>query len=153
MSAGYIRRLDDLSRVVIPKDFRNIYGWKANDELELCPTKEGLFVKKRANTNADRIRAMTNEELAEFFATKLPCEACDFPDIMLQWLLESCSGEQTADENKANPSLVIEMLDRMKEENGEQVIIIETPNGTASLKLRDAMIYEGCGGEIVLDSE
>lgn len=48
---------------------------------------------------------------------------------------------------------VIRLLDKLKEQNGEQVIIVETPNGTVDIKLKDALIYEGLRGEIVLDSE
>ncbi len=89
MSAGYIRRMDDLSRVVIPKDFRNIYRWRPDDELELCPTENGLLIKKRANTNADRIRAMSDEEMAkdlipmaeELCEDGVPCE-----EFVLEWL-------------------------------------------------------------------
>lgn len=48
---------------------------------------------------------------------------------------------------------IIGVLDRMKAENGDQVVILETPEGTSSLHLKDATIYEGYCGEIVLDSE
>lgn len=55
--------------------------------------------------------------------------------------------------NNVNRSNIIKLLDEMKAKNGEQIIIVETPEGTASLKLKDALIYEGCNGEIVFDSE
>lgn len=48
---------------------------------------------------------------------------------------------------------IVSLLDKLKELNGDQWIIIETPTGSASLQLKDALIYEGCWGEIVLDSE
>lgn len=48
---------------------------------------------------------------------------------------------------------IVSLLDKLKELNGDQWIIIETPIGSASLQLKDALIYEGCWGEIVLDSE
>ena len=37
-------------------------------------------------TNADRIRAMSDEELAEFLSTKLNDDFYDWPDLTLQWL-------------------------------------------------------------------
>lgn len=37
-------------------------------------------------TNADRIRAMSDEELAEFISTKLDDDFYDWPDLTLQWL-------------------------------------------------------------------
>lgn len=48
---------------------------------------------------------------------------------------------------------IINLFDKLKEQNGNQWVIIETPTGSASLQLKDALVYEGCGGEIVLDSE
>lgn len=48
---------------------------------------------------------------------------------------------------------VIKYLDKFKKENPDQVIIVETPNGTVELKIGDALIYEGMRGEIVIDSE
>jgi len=47
----------------------------------------------------------------------------------------------------------IKILDELKEKNPGQKIIVETPNGTVSLKISDALIYEGINGEIVIDSE
>lgn len=40
-------------------------------------------------TNADRIRAMTDDELAEFLVYELPDGDSDWPDLMLKWLKES----------------------------------------------------------------
>ena len=37
-------------------------------------------------TNADRILAMSDEELAEFLSTKLNDDFYDWPDLTLQWL-------------------------------------------------------------------
>ena len=48
---------------------------------------------------------------------------------------------------------VISVLDKLKLTHPEQVIIVETPNGSVELKIGDALIYEGMRGEIVIDSE
>ena len=48
---------------------------------------------------------------------------------------------------------VVNYLKKLKKENPNQVIIVETPKGTVKLKIGDALIYEGMGGEIVIDSE
>lgn len=48
---------------------------------------------------------------------------------------------------------IVSLLNKLKELNGDQWVIIETPTGSASLQLKDALVYEGCWGEIVLDSE
>ena len=53
---------------------------------------------KLKRTNADRIRAMTDEELAEFLERKTPwyrCENCKFEsrkDCCLDWLKEEAKG-------------------------------------------------------------
>lgn len=48
---------------------------------------------------------------------------------------------------------VVKYLDKFKKENPDQVIIVETPNGTVELKIGDALIYEGMRGELVIDGE
>lgn len=48
---------------------------------------------------------------------------------------------------------VIKLLDELRNQNGEQEIIMETPQGTVSLKLKDALIYDDPAGRLVLDSE
>ena len=56
-------------------------------------------------------------------------------------------------ESKNIKEKFIELFDRLKEENPNQEIIVETPNGTVTFKIGEANIYEGMGGEIVMDSE
>ena len=48
---------------------------------------------------------------------------------------------------------VIKQLEKLKAEHPDQEIIVETPKGTVSLRIGDALIYEGMCGEIVIDSE
>lgn len=52
-----------------------------------------------------------------------------------------------------NRDKIIKKLDKLKEDHPDQVIIVETPNGSVDLKIGDALIYEGVGGEIIIDSE
>lgn len=47
----------------------------------------------------------------------------------------------------------IKILDELKKNNPEQEICVETPSGSVSLQIKDALIYEGMCGEIVIDSE
>lgn len=50
---GIIRRIDELGRVVIPKEFRRNMNIKEGDALEIFSTKEGvLFRKHRENTSS-----------------------------------------------------------------------------------------------------
>lgn len=54
----------------------------------------GAYVPKTI-TNADRIRAMDDDELAKFLATKLNDDFYEYPDLTLQWLQQPAEEEQT----------------------------------------------------------
>ncbi len=56
-ATGIIRRIDDLGRIVIPKEIRRQYGIVGGDRMEMMPTTEGIIVRKYT---ADKtIRAYT----------------------------------------------------------------------------------------------
>jgi hypothetical protein len=63
-------------------------------------------------------------------------------------VLERIDKKKNMDKHK-----IIKKLDRLKEDNPNQIISIETPNRCVECKIGDANIYEGCNGEIVIDSE
>ena len=43
---GIIRKVDDLGRIVIPKEIRNFYHIEANDEIEIVTTTNGIILRK-----------------------------------------------------------------------------------------------------------
>ena len=44
---GYIRRMDDLGRIVVPRELRKKLGWLEGDPFELFVTEDGkLLVQK-----------------------------------------------------------------------------------------------------------
>lgn len=43
---GIIRKVDDLGRIVIPKEIRNFYHIGANDEIEIVTTTNGIVLRK-----------------------------------------------------------------------------------------------------------
>lgn len=43
---GIIRKVDDLGRIVIPKEIRNFFHIGINDEVEITVTTEGILLKK-----------------------------------------------------------------------------------------------------------
>lgn len=45
-ATGIIRRIDDLGRIVIPKEVRRQYGIVEGDRMEILPTTEGIVVRK-----------------------------------------------------------------------------------------------------------
>ena len=47
-----------------------------------------------SSTNADRIRGMDDNELAEFLSTKLNDDFYEYPDLTLQWLQQPAEEER-----------------------------------------------------------
>lgn len=45
-ATGIICRIDDLGRIVIPKEVRRQYGIVGGDRMEILPTTEGIVVRK-----------------------------------------------------------------------------------------------------------
>lgn len=60
---------------------------------ETCPEPEKCRYATFPQTNADRIRNMTDEEMADFVATYVHCEDC--------WLVDNCvnCGDMTCYDN------------------------------------------------------
>jgi len=52
-------------------------------------------------TNADRIRGMDDNELAEFLSTKLNDDFYEYPDLTLQWLQQPA--EEADHESNSEP--------------------------------------------------
>lgn len=42
---GVIRRIDELGRIVIPKEVRKQFGMEVGDPLEIIPTNEGVIIR------------------------------------------------------------------------------------------------------------
>lgn len=42
---GIIRKVDSLGRVVIPKEYRKIFGMETNQIIEIIATTEGLVIR------------------------------------------------------------------------------------------------------------
>ena len=42
---GIIRNIDSLGRIVIPKEFRRIFGLKKNDAIEIIATNDGILLR------------------------------------------------------------------------------------------------------------
>lgn len=48
---GIVRRIDDLGRVVIPKEVRRSLGIREGDALEIINTEQGLLLQKCGDAN------------------------------------------------------------------------------------------------------
>lgn len=66
-----------------------------NTECYLCPDY------KAPMSNADRIRGMDDNELAEFLSTKLNDDFYEYPDLTLQWLQQPA--EEADHESNSEP--------------------------------------------------
>ncbi|MGE5599264.1 MAG: AbrB/MazE/SpoVT family DNA-binding domain-containing protein [Bacteroidota bacterium] len=47
-SSGIVRHLDDLGRIVIPKETRNLLGLRDHDPLEIMLDEDGLVLRRFA---------------------------------------------------------------------------------------------------------
>lgn len=74
----------DKVRAVLPTDEYLKLGWAIGDILETLELFRSLAPEPL--TNADRIRAMTDEELAEYFADMAHEDIYDDPGAWLAWL-------------------------------------------------------------------
>lgn len=53
---GIVRKIDDLGRVVIPKEVRDTQGWKSGQALEMFMGDEGLVMKGyQANHEKEKV--------------------------------------------------------------------------------------------------
>ncbi len=43
---GIVRRIDDLGRIVIPKEVRTLNGWDAGTPVEMFSTENGLMMRE-----------------------------------------------------------------------------------------------------------
>lgn len=44
MRIGIMRKVDNLGRIVIPKEYRDFYHLNSNDEVFIVDTQEGLLI-------------------------------------------------------------------------------------------------------------
>lgn len=66
-ATGIVRRIDDLGRIVIPKEVRRILSIKAGDPLEIFVDKEGLFLRKYlTDENIEGNLDILNEIILEY---------------------------------------------------------------------------------------
>ena len=61
-STGIVRRIDDLGRIVIPREIRRNLHISEGDPLEICIEKDGIFLKKyQLNTILSLITALEDD--------------------------------------------------------------------------------------------
>ena len=58
-ATGIVRRLDDLGRLVIPKEIRKIYKLKEGDSIEFFVNEDSEIVLKKFSVLSDETEAIT----------------------------------------------------------------------------------------------
>ena len=46
INIGLIRKIDNLGRITLPKEFRKLYMIEDQDDIEIIATEEGIMLKK-----------------------------------------------------------------------------------------------------------
>lgn len=72
-SLGIIRRIDELGRIVLPRELRRFYNLNAGDSLEIYTDKDNTIVLKKHNPNC--IFCGRDYNLKEFRGS-LVCTEC-----------------------------------------------------------------------------
>ncbi|ODA08704.1 AbrB/MazE/SpoVT family DNA-binding domain-containing protein [Paenibacillus polymyxa] len=73
-ATGIVRRIDDLGRVVIPKELRRVLGIKAGDPLEIFT--DGNYVSFRKYAPGCSLCGFSDKKLVELYPDKLVCTGC-----------------------------------------------------------------------------
>ena len=76
-TTGIVRRVDDLGRIVIPREFRRAYDIGIGDPMEISADENGVITLKRVDMGAEFKRAA--DTAAEFLSEKFGWTvlACD----------------------------------------------------------------------------
>ena len=74
-SSGMTRPVDDLGRVVVPKEIRNRYGWEPHDIIEIHTGDNGTVILKKQEDDCALCGSLTGLELHEK-SGKLVCLSC-----------------------------------------------------------------------------
>lgn len=76
-ATGIVRRLDDLGRIVIPKEIRNRYKLREGDPMEIYATNEGIMlVKYQADTKEEFAKKWLaeNDHYADSYQSRFTIE-------------------------------------------------------------------------------
>jgi transcriptional pleiotropic regulator of transition state genes len=73
-STGIVRKVDELGRIVIPKELRNVLEIDIRDPIEIF-TQEDRIILKKYHANLSCIFC-GNADQVEFFKQKIVCLEC-----------------------------------------------------------------------------
>lgn len=64
--AGFNRKMDDLGRLIIPKEVRKTLHWCPGDEIEITPQDDGSIILKKYEPDYSRRIENLRQELREY---------------------------------------------------------------------------------------
>lgn len=73
-STGIVRRIDDLGRVVIPRELRRTFGISEGDSLEIYTEGNKIIISKY--TPGCCLCGSERENLVPFYPEKMICKPC-----------------------------------------------------------------------------
>ncbi|MCI9032403.1 MAG: AbrB/MazE/SpoVT family DNA-binding domain-containing protein [Clostridia bacterium] len=132
MVKGIVRRLDELGRVVIPREYRRIYDIKPGDPMEMYALDNGDIVVRKVNINSqlELTAAMPMKVLADKLGKT----------VMLADMKEFITGSGTGNLSlikKAVPGGILRALSDKKELN------------TTTANDKDDIVIDDCGFDYV----
>ena len=91
--------------------YNTLSGCKVDEYYGICPLSNSVQLKESPITNADRIRSMSDEELAEFLWYFCPdgdgrwyCEETKCPECVMDWLKQPADHAEVASEVLMRPN-------------------------------------------------
>ncbi len=69
---GIVRRIDELGRLVIPKEYRKIFGIDVGDQLDMTLSGDGILIRKVQHAC---VFCGSQDDLG-MFRNRLVCAAC-----------------------------------------------------------------------------
>ena len=73
-ATGIVRSIDDLGRIVVPKEVRRIFDIKEGDALEIYTDKDGIYFKKYIEPEFDCV--LCNNPTSNYILNKYICLDC-----------------------------------------------------------------------------
>ncbi len=108
-ATGIVRRIDDLGRVVIPKEIRRTMRIREGDPLEIYTDKEGGVIFKKYSPITDLSSHASDLCASLYSASGLYCAVCDGDNVI------AFSGKGTREVLERNISTECEeLIDRRK---------------------------------------
>lgn len=62
---GIVRNVDELGRIVIPKEFRKTHGWLTGTPIEMFATEQGLLLQEYAQKERKDAARQSLQQLME----------------------------------------------------------------------------------------